>query len=538
MYSDDGKIYTLTMSNGNKVELPVGEAGSTVSVEIKNGIAVITVGGTPYEIPLGSAVSSLVYTPEYIDGIVELGNDGAKVKFLATPTPEAAALAAATIEFVDIYEAKARTRAGSGDIIVVNGNPALVDGYIEVPIKGIMAQASKTYQAAIAMTIAGTTISSNYFTVQVSGDFSFKAEDINAAIKPKADFSPTANADGSYTVTLDGMDLIGEYKFQDMFEGVPAGSSYGVAAASLQTNGDAQAKQAMLAASMAADGTFEFTERPGTTFGDEGFLMVVKDGYTVIGKTFVKITDPLAAYTIDWSGGLTEETEPEYGARWKGITAAMTELDLQTTFASIGNDGDAANDWEIIHRGREGFFGKFPEFQITAGDHTLVFNNGERLTNGTDEFVSKITTKSDGVHWYVKGICIDVPEKFDLNADGDDNWETDPFVYTKADGNTVNPGGRIRDFGGNNYPEATDGFGWSTKYTWDRVALYGVSMTKDGVLKFSDAYGHHGLRLTIGATFEWFYGSQRLGPNGQQFGYFFFNRRWFEPGTVTFPTGL
>ena len=35
---------------------------------------------------LGAPVSSLVYVPETLDGIVEIGNDGAVVKFLVRPS--------------------------------------------------------------------------------------------------------------------------------------------------------------------------------------------------------------------------------------------------------------------------------------------------------------------------------------------------------------------------------------------------------------------------------------------------------------------
>ncbi len=524
VWNSDNTLYTLRLSNGTSIEIPTS-GGTQVSVEIKDGVAVITIDGNAYEIPLGSSVSSLVYYPEYADGMVVLGNADVKVRFLATPIPTS--LTGAVVEFVDVFEQKARTRVGSGELLVVNGNPALVDGYIEVPIKGINATANATYSAAIQLSMAGTTISSDYFTVKMTDDFEFKAEEINPAIKPKADFNPTANDDGSYTVTVDGLDLTGAYDFAAMFEGVPAGSTFGIGAAAAQTNGDAKSKQAMLARSMNANGTFEFAERPGTVFGDEGFLMTVRDGYTVIGKTFVKITDPLAAYPdIVWSGGLGGSTEPEYGARWKAIPIGPTELDLPVSFASVGNDGDATYDWEIIHGGRDEFFGKFSSFQVNAGDHTLIFHDGERLVNGTDEFVQKILTKSDGVYWYIKGICFDIPENF-----------PDDYVYTRSDGQTFTKGQRVWDWGGPNPHDVQEGWGWNDKYTWDRVAEYGITMTKEGVIKFSEKYTGWGLRLTIGASFEWFYGTRRLPNNGNEFGWFFFNRR-FSPEGATMPAGL
>jgi hypothetical protein len=294
----------------------------------------------------------------------------------------------------------------------------------------------------------------------------------------------------------------------------------------------------MLARSLKADGKFEFAERPGTVFGDgddstpekrKGFLVTITQDWVVKAKAYIVITDPLAG--VDFKGGLTENTEPEYGARWKFLGKGPGELDLQPTFLSVGVEADKQYDWEIIHGGREGFFGKWASFNVSVGDTNIIFHNGEKLAQADNDFVKKITAKSEGLYWFCKGICIDVPENF-----------PEDFAYVKADGTSVPRGKRIMDFGGPNPGEVSTsthspGYGWSTKYTWDRVAEFGVSITKDGVLKFTEAYGGHGLRLTLGAQFEYFYGARYLGFNGNQFGFFFFNRR-ISPEGATMPSGL
>lgn len=83
--------WELTLSDGQKIKIEAasttgGGGGSTITVEQGDGYFTITVDGTAYTIPTGAKVNSLVYVPEYTDGKVLLGNEGATARFLATPS--------------------------------------------------------------------------------------------------------------------------------------------------------------------------------------------------------------------------------------------------------------------------------------------------------------------------------------------------------------------------------------------------------------------------------------------------------------------
>lgn len=74
-------IYTLSLSDGQKIVIKPG--GGNISVTMTDTEAIINVNGTEYKLPLGSAVNSLIYSPETIDGIVEIGNTGRNCKIPA-----------------------------------------------------------------------------------------------------------------------------------------------------------------------------------------------------------------------------------------------------------------------------------------------------------------------------------------------------------------------------------------------------------------------------------------------------------------------
>ncbi|MEI3468071.1 MAG: hypothetical protein V8Q76_04325 [Bacteroides intestinalis] len=71
--------YTLTLSDGQKIVIKPG--GGNISIVVTDTEAIITIEGEEYILPLGSLVNSLIYSPETIDGIVEIGNTATTVNF-------------------------------------------------------------------------------------------------------------------------------------------------------------------------------------------------------------------------------------------------------------------------------------------------------------------------------------------------------------------------------------------------------------------------------------------------------------------------
>ena len=75
--------YIITLSDGQVLTIKPGAGGGeAVSVTVTDSEAIIKVGDKEYKLPLGSAVNSLIYSPEYADGEVLISDaTGAQVQF-------------------------------------------------------------------------------------------------------------------------------------------------------------------------------------------------------------------------------------------------------------------------------------------------------------------------------------------------------------------------------------------------------------------------------------------------------------------------
>ena len=195
---DDGS-WNITLSNGQTIEIKnQAGGGSNISVVVTDTNAVITIDGQEYILPVGASVSSLVYVPETLDGIVEIGNDGAVVKFLVRPSLNSLDGA----EF-SIAESHAVTRAGDGEQFKVNGQATLDNGFISVPLKALNVEAGNHYAISLQMNMRGTVIGSNYFNVHIAEDFSFIGEQIGG-YEIKSEYNP-ASLDENYSeMTVNG----------------------------------------------------------------------------------------------------------------------------------------------------------------------------------------------------------------------------------------------------------------------------------------------------------------------------------------------
>lgn len=501
--------WTLTLSDGSKVVLTGG--GSAIQVEQGSGSFTITVDGTKYTIPTGASVNSLVYVPEYADGLVLLSNDGADVKFLATPGISADALSKAEITVADALELQSRAGA-----TLFKANGASVDGaYIKVNLKGIGAEAGKSYSVAIKLDINGTAISSNYFTVKVSDDFSFNAEDLGG-VTVKADYSPADLAEGFKAMTIDGAVLSGSFNFKNLFSELPENAEFQVASQGSQPGGKAQEKYDMLRKSLALDGTWKFVERPGTNFNENeerpGFLIHVLANDVVKAKIYVVINDPIAA--IDFTGGRTGNFEAEWGGTEKYLNVGKQEIDIPKIL----------QNWETeiptIHGGKDNWFALWPNYMVkTAQDDIIIYNDGGKLK--VDDYAKKYMAHSHGVYWFYRGFAIYVPAS--LAPDGKylaDNGKE----YSAGEGYDVDNWMGQLDL---NDPDSH----------YAAVAQWGFTMnTETGVLTTPESYTGYGLRIAIGCRFEYDYGVKDLyGAGADQMGMLFFNRR-VAPTDATMPS--
>jgi len=515
--------HVITLSTGSPIVIPKGGSGGGSDVKVDNtskpGFVIITVNDKTYELAMGSAVNSLIFSPEFADGAVLLKNydsskssGGAVVRFLVTPAISAEALKKATFEVADAREMKARTRVGGGGLLKVKGTAKLNgDGLVEVPIRGLGVKAGGSYWTSIQMSLNGTTISSNYFQVNVADDYSFETEALDPKITIKSSYNPVdAIGDaGAKAVTINGLDLLNKVPdFKALFDGaLPAGATFEISYT--QANDLARGKIGMLQRSLKADGSWAFAERPGTAFNDKndatqnGFRFDIVLDDQIKAKTYIVVNDELA--DVKWTGNITKQTEAEYGARWKGPKPGET-IDLAKSFLSVGKDGDAQYDWEIIHSGRDEFFGQWENFKVMLGDEILILNDDGKIV--MEKKAQDYAAMSRGVYWFLRGITIDIPEKYP--------------AYTNVDGVEREQGKRILDKG---HLEQ----GGDLNYTTPLAEQYGITISKDGKLTFSDKYTGFGTRLTIGLWYEYAYGSTKMSVT-DHLGYFFFNRRFIIEG--------
>ena len=257
---DDGS-WNITLSNGQTIEIKnQAGGGSNISVVVTDTNAVITIDGQEYILPLGASVSSLVYVPETLDGIVEIGNDGAVVKFLVRPSLNSLDGA----EF-SIAESHAVTRAGDGEQFKVNGQATLDNGFISVPLKALNVEAGNHYAISLQMNMRGTVIGSNYFNVHIAEDFSFIGEQIGG-YEIKSEYNP-ASLDENYSeMTVNGVTLLKNLNFKDFFSQLPENAEFRIAGIDQQPVGDAQNKYTLLGKSLQKEGTWGCSERPGKSF--------------------------------------------------------------------------------------------------------------------------------------------------------------------------------------------------------------------------------------------------------------------------------
>lgn len=519
--------WTIVLSDGNKIIINAATGGSagggsSVTVEQGEGYFTITVDGESYTIPTGASVNSFVYVPEYVDGKVILGNDGAQVKFLATPSVD---VSKATFEVIIAEELK--TRAASNVIKVENA--ASENGFVVLTLKGLAVEAGKSYAVAVAMTSGGTTISSDVFTVEVAADFSFDTEALGG-VTIKDDYAPTAaDADGFMSMTVKGSVLLEDgLNFATFFSELPEGAKFQAAPNAKQPGGKAQEKSDLLAQSLKEDGTFAWASRPGTAFNENterpGFLVYVTANDQIKAKVYVVIVDELAGLEEAFFGGRTGNFEAEWGARDQALELGVNEIDICKVLT----------EWEtsfgttevIIHNGRDTWFPFWTEYTVaTADEDVVIFNDGGKLKMG--EIGEKYAKGCRGIYWFYRGFAIYVPEA--LATDG---------KYVADDGSESS--------GAEQYGMIDAWMGQYNEYINDPVGFYGENVRKfgwtldekTGILRTPEDYTGYGARVAVDGGYEYAYGVYPLhGKNSDQCGMIFFNRR-VAPAGATMPSKL
>lgn len=498
--------YTLTLSDGQKIVIKPG--GGSISIVVTDTEAIITIEGQEYVLPLGSTVNSLIYSPETIDGIVEIGNDGTTVKFL--PRPALTSIEGA--EF-SIAESHVLTRAADGEQFKVNGVATLADGFIVVPIKALgEVEAGKTYAVSLQMKFRGTVIGSNYFNVKVSDDFLSVSEDLGG-VTIKSEYAPKDLADGFKELTINGLNLLKDFNFKDLFSELPEGAVFAVAAGSKQPGGQAQEKADLLKTSLKADGTWKFSARPGTSFNDNeeraGFLVNVLADDIVKAKVYVVISDPLAVVGDDvFKGSLKGLGEPhvEYGE--PAEVGEGTPIVVNPGVNRLNIYDIIVNNKLSIKHGEGGakIVEAFGNYAAEVDGDNLVYSDGSSLALGDlgEQLQGKVV-------YYNRQMSIASSQRRGWTGMSDE--EKQAFAGGKCDGEI---------------PTVFDGINGST------MAANGLKITDEGFFETTEAYGGWALRIGFGIRFEYAYGSRDISDGCLCF--LWINRRDCAEGVKDNPT--
>jgi len=503
--------WTLVLSDGNTITIKpsTGSAGgAAISVEETDDAIVITVDGQTYALPKKSSgiINSVVYVPEYADGKVIVGNDGANVSFLVTPALTSAQVANAVVEIADAREVK--TRAGAGLFKVES---VAADGdLLVVGIKGLAAESGKIYTVAIKITVDGATISSNYFNVAVGDDFSFESE---VLVDP-------VMVDGVQLTKLDGelegyhralipesaFKFAGTFNLKDYYKTLPEGNiAFQLAPAELQ-NDNVRNHYDAINAALSADGTWKPVQRLGTdawnSEGKNGIIIYMTANDVIKNKIFWQIDNPIPGMGLDkfLGDGFPEAQHMEIGTeqsvnlKWILPAGAqvvdLTKLFLTATFP----EGELLPDPIYLRHGnankaiqmiQEASFQdqSGEDFAYADGDHFTIGDKYKPLVARSRGFVWRTTQPS-----WVSSIRENWPDEAKAACNGPANGE----ILGGWDGGGDIPG------------------------------LMGWDINERGLVT-TDAYQGWGFRSGVGVFFEYEYGEQTLGP--WHWAYVFFNRR-------------
>lgn len=506
--------WTLVLSNGQTIEIKASAGGagggSDVTVAQGEGSFTITVDGTAYTIPTGASVNSLVYVPEYSDGLVVLGNDGAKVRLLSTPSVD---VSKASFDIAVAEELK--TRASS--LLKVDG-VASENGYVVVTLKGLGVEAGKSYAVVISMTSGGTTITSDSIIVKVADDFSFNTEEIGG-VTIKAEYSPTeVDANGFCAMTVVGSKLLEDnLNFSTFFDVLPEGAKFQAAPNANQPGGKAQEKSGVIAASLKEDGSFAWSERPGTAFNENaerpGFLVYVTANDVIKAKIYVVINDELAGLETAFQGGRSGYFEAEWGGREKALQLGVNEIDICKAWTNY------LEDITIRHGSSDDWFALWPEYTVmTAAEDVILFNDGGKLTLGD---LGKTYAKGcRGIYWFYRGFAIYVPESF---APEGENFVDETGSFGRGEGYGV-------DMWMGQYNE----YIYNAENWYNGCAQWGITLDEaTGILRTPESYTGYGLRIAFDGGYEYAYGVYPFhGAGSDQCGMLFFNRRVAPDGAA------
>lgn len=508
--SGDG-TWTLVLSDGKTIEIKPsagGAGGAAISVDETDDAIVITIDGKTYALPKKSSgiINSVVFVPEYTDGCVVVGNDGATAKFLCTPALTSEQVANAVVEIADAREFLTRAGAGLFKIESVAADGELLC----VGIKGLAAESGKTYTVAIKVTVDGAAISSNYFTVKVGDDFNFDSEVLEEPVfKDECQVTKLdGELDGYHRVLIpeSAFKFAAGFNLKDYYKELPAGNIAFQLAPAEDQNENVRNHYQAISAALSADGTWAPKQRLGTdaynSDGKNGIIIYLLANDVIKNKIFWQIDNPIPGMGLDKFLGddfpaaqhMEIGTEQSVNLKWI-LPAGAQVVDLTKLFLTAQfPEGSLLPDPIYLRHGNANKALEMIQnvsFQDAAGED-FAYADGDHFTIG--EKYLPLVARSRGFVWrttqpsWVSSIR--------------ENWPDDAKGACNGPANGEILGG-------------WDGGG-------DIPGLMGWDINERGLVT-TDAYEGWGFRSGLGMFFEYEFGEQTLGP--WHWAYIFFNRR-------------
>lgn len=521
---DASGAWIIVLSDGKTIKIdPSTGGGGSIKVEETPSAFIFTVDGKEYTIPKGGAGVQLVFAPEYADGKVMIGNDGATIKFLVNSNID---LASTTFDVAEAHELATRASFGS-DLFTVK-DPAIDGNFLVLTLKGVGCSASTTYAVSVVANIGTSYAISNYFTVVVSDDYQDTSEQIGD-FTIADQFNPTGIDEAGFcSATVPGESLIAGFDLNTLFSQKPEGATVELAKAGSQPGGKAQEKYDIIAEAFGDGGVFAWKRAPRTDFNvdaQHGFLIkLVADGITK-AKVYVQIDNPLANGDINWFPGYGGGVEIEWHSRTEALGFGEQTIDLPYLFnfaheriympEADFDDSQTTNpdyDLNLFFGDGKGFYNAYNNLYVTVPgdeDKVIIEFDGDKIAAG-DYGKKFLCSDNEGVAWYNRGFNCNLGEGGDEGVILDNAEQT--LLPNKDDiGIDMwwgDPNGNPRNI--NNEAPAV-------------VKYYGVYIDKDGVIHTGEKYCGFSMRLAFGAYFDYAYGTKCI--LADQFGLIYINRR-------------
>ena len=509
-------VWTLTLSDGKVITIaPSSSGGASVTVEETADAFIITVDGKAYAIPKAASapVNSLVFVPEFGDDLVEVGNDGTTIAFLATPKIDN--LDGAEFSVADAREAKTR----AGESLFGVANPTVDGDLLRLDLKGLTVERSKNYILAVKMTVKGSSISSNYFRVHVSDDFNFDPEALETPVF--IDEVSATEVGDSYRAQLPDAvaDFLGTFNFKDLYKELPAGNVTFELAPADQQNWQVASRYDLFRNCLASDGTWTMNTRPGTSCYDpekDGIYIYCKVNDQIKNKVFWTVNDPIrtglasfgrdddATYgDIHYSPDFPEAQHMEYRTMVPAGANRISFIDLWMK-ATPGEENDYL--W-FQHGDAPRAIEWIQNLSITVNEPgDIAYSDGSKIELG--ELGQKLARHSRGIWLQSTQPSIVSSQRDNLSQEQKDavkaayGVECNGEIIGGWDGNAFDAAGDL-DFG---FDEPACCFTTGANYT-------GTAF-----------------RFGVGLRYEYDYGQIRIG--GWHTAYVFFNRRLAPEGAV------